>query len=80
MCQTGLQEADLVARKVQELRRSGTALRDVAVLFRKRMASRRLEAVLEAQHIPLRIVGGKRLTDAAHAAGATERKGHAGHL
>ena len=69
MCASQLLEADRVAQEVQQLLREGKRPKDVAVLYRKRRASRRLEVALQARGIGYRLTGGQRLQDSAHAAG-----------
>jgi len=51
-------EANLITHKIKTLWKSGTALKDIAILYRTNAQSRVIEESLLANQIPYRIVGG----------------------
>ena len=60
------EEAKLIARKIAELRQSGIALEQIAVLFRSGFHSYKLEMELGASSIDFEKRGGLKLTESAH--------------
>jgi len=64
--QNAFSEARFVAQRLLELREEGTALSDIAVLFRARYQVTELELELAARGIPYLIRGGIRFYEQAH--------------
>lgn len=61
-------EARWVVQQVLQVHeKEGIAWRDVAVLFRRRIASKEIEAELQAHHVPYRLVGGHKMVESKHA-------------
>jgi DNA helicase-2/ATP-dependent DNA helicase PcrA len=59
LCETGLEEADLVARRIREAVESGKRhYRDFAILLRLNALSRALETAFVRQRVPFQIVRG----------------------
>jgi DNA helicase-2/ATP-dependent DNA helicase PcrA len=56
-------EAAFIAREIQQLRRGGIALRDIAIFYRTNAQSRAIEEALMNEDIPYRIYGGLRFYD-----------------
>lgn len=59
-------EASFVVKKINELRRSGTPIEEIAVLFRSGFHSYRLEMELNTEGIEFEKRGGLKLTESAH--------------
>ncbi|SHO44372.1 ATP-dependent helicase [Desulfopila aestuarii] len=59
-------EARFVVRKINELRRSGTPLEEIAVLFRSGFHSYKLEMELNTEGLDFEKRGGLKLTESAH--------------
>ncbi len=60
------EEAVYVAAKIEELRKEGLMLKDMAVLFRSGFHSYKLEIELASRNIPFEKRGGLKLTESAH--------------
>ena len=58
-----LEEADIIAKQIEELKNSGRQYGEIAVLYRMNAQSRILEESLMRQDIPYQIVGGTRFYD-----------------
>ena len=62
----GLQQARFVIQRIQELRRRGTALRDIAVLYRAHFHAMELQLELARENVPYVITSGVRFFEQAH--------------
>lgn len=65
-CSSARQEAQYVAEQILELRDQGTALRNMAVLFRATSHSQQLELELLKRDVPYEYRGGLKLFERAH--------------
>lgn len=65
-CQSASQEARYVAEQILELRNQGTALANMAVLFRSSAHSQQLEFELLKRDIPYEYRGGQKFFERAH--------------
>ena len=60
------EEADFVTKKIADLRKNGTSLKNIAVLFRSGFHSYKLELELNASAVDFEKRGGLKLTETAH--------------
>lgn len=60
------QQARYITGRVLEMKRKGTALNEIAVLFRSSFHSYKLELELNNHHLPFEKRGGLKLTESAH--------------
>jgi DNA helicase-2/ATP-dependent DNA helicase PcrA len=65
-CQSAREEAQYVAEQVLELRNTGTALANIAVLFRASSQSQQLELELIKRDVPYEYRGGQKFFERAH--------------
>ena len=65
-CQSARQEAQYVAEQILALRNEGTALQNIAVLFRASSQSQQLELELLKRDIPYEYRGGQKFFERAH--------------
>lgn len=65
-CQSARQEAQYVAEQILALRNDGTALQNIAVLFRASSQSQQLELELLKRDIPYEYRGGQKFFERAH--------------
>ncbi|MGA0242553.1 MAG: ATP-dependent helicase, partial [Candidatus Marinamargulisbacteria bacterium] len=61
-----MEQADFIVNRVLELREAGTALNDMAVLFRSSTHSTQVELALTRANIPFKKFGGFKFTETAH--------------
>jgi DNA helicase II / ATP-dependent DNA helicase PcrA len=52
------EEADFIVKEVERLRAAGTALRDIAVMYRTNVQSRALEQAFVDNRVPYQLIGG----------------------